>query len=186
MVSFLRGLGVEGATVLEVGGGVGQVQVELLRAGAARTTNLELSPEYEDEAAKLLREAGFEGRVERRIHDIAVEPGGVAQADFVVLNRVVCCYPEPDRLLGAAADHARRAVVFSHPPRNPVSRAIVGAENLFFRVSGQTFRTFAHPPGAMLAVLEKRGFRRAYQHRGMVWHIAGLERQPVPADRRSV
>src|SRR5262245_42486040 len=67
MVSFLRGLGVDGATVLEIGGGVGEIQIELLKAGAARATNLELSPAYDEEARTLIREAGFEGRVERRI-----------------------------------------------------------------------------------------------------------------------
>jgi hypothetical protein len=47
----------------------------------------------------------------------------VAPADLVILHRVVCCYPDYERLLTAAADHARRALVFSYPPRNPLSRA---------------------------------------------------------------
>jgi hypothetical protein len=35
--------------------------------------NLELSSAYEEEAGRLLREAGLEGRAERRLHDIAVD-----------------------------------------------------------------------------------------------------------------
>src|SRR5205823_268190 len=138
--------GVEGASVLEIGGGVGEIQLELLARGAARATNLELSPGYDDDAVRLAREAGVEDRVERRLHDIAVDPGGVEPVDVVVLHRVVCCYPDYERLLGAAADHARRLLVFSHPPRNPISRAIVAAQNLAFRARGSDFRTFAHPP----------------------------------------
>jgi hypothetical protein len=46
MVQFLHERGIEGASVLEVGGGVGEIQVELLQAGAARAQNLELSPVY--------------------------------------------------------------------------------------------------------------------------------------------
>ena len=53
MVGFLRERGMDGASVLEIGGGVGAVQLELLKAGAARTTNLELSPEYEEAAGEL-------------------------------------------------------------------------------------------------------------------------------------
>ena len=49
---------------------------------------------------------------------------GASTADVVVLHRVVCCYPDYERLLGAAADHSRRLLVFSHPPRNVASRAI--------------------------------------------------------------
>jgi magnesium-protoporphyrin O-methyltransferase len=176
MVEFLQSRGLEGATVLEVGGGVGEIQIELLKRGAERTVNLELSAAYEKEGEQLAREAGVGSRVERRLLDIAVEPGEVEPADIVVLHRVVCCYPDYERLLGAAGDHARRLLVFSHPPRNPVSRSIVAAQNLGFRLMRREFRTFAHPPAEMVAVLERRGLRPVFTHRGVPWQVAGLQR----------
>jgi 2-polyprenyl-3-methyl-5-hydroxy-6-metoxy-1,4-benzoquinol methylase len=116
MVEFLQGLGLEGASVLEIGGGVGEIEIELLQAGAARAQNLELSPAYEQQARTLAAKEGVQGRLDWRLHDLAQDPGGVAPADLVVLHRVVCCYPDYARLLGAAADHARRALVFTiHP-----------------------------------------------------------------------
>jgi 2-polyprenyl-3-methyl-5-hydroxy-6-metoxy-1,4-benzoquinol methylase len=176
MISFLEQHGIEGASVLEIGGGVGELQIELLKRGAARTVNLELSPAYDEEAADLLREARVEDRAERRLHDIAADPEGVESADVVVLHRVVCCYPDYERLLGAAAERARRLLVFSYPPRNAISRLILAAQNLFFRLQRKEFRTFAHPPAQMIAVLEQRGLRLAYAHRPLLWQIAGLER----------
>jgi hypothetical protein len=74
MVDFLTDAGIEGASVLEVGGGVGELHVELLKRGARRAVNLELSPGYDEEARRLLADAGLEDRVERRLHDIAVDP----------------------------------------------------------------------------------------------------------------
>ena len=176
MVAFLAERGIDGADVLEVGGGVGDVQLELLRLGAAHTINLELSPGYDEEAERLVDEAGFEGRSERRLHDLAVEPEGVERADVVVLHRVVCCYPDYERLLGAAADHARHLLVFSYPPRNALSRLLLGAQNLLFRIQRREFRTFTHPPARMLAVVQERGFVQTYAHRPMIWQIAGFER----------
>jgi 2-polyprenyl-3-methyl-5-hydroxy-6-metoxy-1,4-benzoquinol methylase len=176
MVAFLERQGIEGASVLEVGGGVGEIQLELLKRGAAHAVNLELSPAYDAEAGRLLREAGFEERVERRLHDIAVAPEAVEPADVVVLNRVVCCYPDYERLLGAVAEHARRLVVFSYPRRNAVSRSLVAALNLAFRLRGKEYRSFTHPPAAMLAVLAERGLRTTFAHRGLAWQVSGLER----------
>jgi magnesium-protoporphyrin O-methyltransferase len=176
IVRFLESRGIEGATIMEVGGGVGEIQLELLKRGAARAVNLELSPAYDGEAARLLDEAGVRDRAERRLHDIAADPDGVAPADVVILNRVVCCYPDYERLLGAAADHAGRLLVFSHPPRNAISRLIVAGQNLGFRLKRSEFRTFAHPPAAMHAALEARGLHRTFTHRGRVWQIAGAER----------
>jgi magnesium-protoporphyrin O-methyltransferase len=176
MADFLRDRGIEGATVLEIGGGVGEIEIELLKAGAERAQNLELSPGYEEEARKLAEEAGVGGRVDWRIHDIAEDPGAVEPADIVVMHRVVCCYPDFERLLVAAADHARGALVFSYPPRNAVSRAFYGVFNLVMRLMRSSFRGFAHPPGAMLAVLEGRGLQRTYEHHVGIWRVAGLER----------
>jgi hypothetical protein len=177
MVAFLDAQGVAGGTVLEVGGGVGDIQIELLKRGASRSTNLELSPAYDEQAQRLLAEAGLEGRTERRLHDIAVDPEGVEPADVVVLHRVVCCYPDYERLLSAAAGRTRRVLVFSHPPRNVIARAIVLAENALFRLRRSEFRTFAHPPAAMLAVLKECGLEQEYAHRGLVWSIAGLQKR---------
>ena len=113
----------------------------------------------------------------RRIVDIAANPDDVEPADVVVLHRVVCCYPDYDRLLAAAADHAKSLLVFSYPPRNPVSRALVAAQNAFFKVSGKSFRTFAHPPDRMLGVLHHRGLADGVHAPGRIWHVAGLRRQ---------
>jgi magnesium-protoporphyrin O-methyltransferase len=176
MVDLLAQRGVQDATVLEIGGGVGEIQIELLKRGAASATNLELSSAYDAEARQLLAEASLTGRVERRLVDIAANPAAVEPADIVVLHRVVCCYPDYSTLLAAAADHARQQVVFSYPPRNLVSRAVVGTQNLLFRLLRRDFRTFAHPPTAMLAVLAEHGLSSVAAHRGSVWQIGAGSR----------
>ncbi|MGH3458884.1 class I SAM-dependent methyltransferase [Aeromicrobium sp.] len=175
IVSFLAEQGVEGATVLEIGGGIGDIHVELLRRGASRATNLEISTSYEDEAASLLESAGLRDRVDRRFLDVAQEPEAVEQADIVVLHRVVCCYPDHARLLGAAASKAGRVLVFSHPPRNVVSRAALWLDNQGRKWRGETFRSFAHPPAEMMAVLARAGMRDTYRWRGFGWRVVGLE-----------
>jgi magnesium-protoporphyrin O-methyltransferase len=176
MLGFLEEHGIQGASVLEIGGGVGELQIELLKRGAASTVNLELSPGYEEEAARLLREFGVEERATRRLHDIASDPAEVEAADVVVLHRVVCCYPDYERLLGAAADRARRLLVFTYPPRNVLSRLMLGTQNLLFRLRRREFRVFAHPPERMVAVVEERGLQQEYAHHPLVWQIAGFER----------
>jgi magnesium-protoporphyrin O-methyltransferase len=174
MVAFLTEQGVEGATVLEIGGGVGDLHLELLRRGAARATNLELVDSYDADARALADEAGLGDRVTRRLVDLAADPDAVDAHDIVVLHRVVCCYPDHERLLGAAAGHARRLLVFSHPPRNVGIRAIVAAENMLFRLRRTPFRTFAHRPAALVASAEQGGLRATYRHRGLAWHVVGL------------
>jgi magnesium-protoporphyrin O-methyltransferase len=183
LVGFLTERGIEGATVLEIGGGVGQVHLELLRRGAARVVNLELATSYEAEAAELLESSGMQGRVERRFLDIAQAPDEVEAADVVVLHRVVCCYPDYERLLAAAASKAGRLLVFSHPPRNAVSRAVIAMDNFGRRLKGDGFRAFVHPPEKMVGVLADAGLRPAFTWRGLGWCVVGVERVEVAAER---
>jgi magnesium-protoporphyrin O-methyltransferase len=176
MVAFLREHGVEGGTVLEIGGGVGALQLELLAAGAERTTNLELSPEYEESAQALLRERGLEDRVDRRVGDVIAEPALAGPADAVLMHRVVCCYPDYDALVGAAAERTRRYLVMSFPRDRALFRAGARVLNLWFRLRRWEYRTFIHPPAAILAAAERRGLRLAAESRGGIWQVAALER----------
>jgi magnesium-protoporphyrin O-methyltransferase len=139
-------------------------------------TNLEISEGYEASAAALLAATGMTDRVDRRLLDIARSPDEVEAADIVVLHRVVCCYPDYERLLRAAGSHARRLLVFSHPPRNPLSRVVIGWDNLMRRLRRNAFRAFVHPPAAMVAVLREHGLTPHYHHRGLAWELVGLER----------
>ncbi|HXV32404.1 MAG TPA: class I SAM-dependent methyltransferase [Gaiellaceae bacterium] len=176
MVRFLEERGVEGVSVLEIGGGVGAIQVELLEAGAATATNLELSPEYEEEAATLAREHGVEERVERRLGDVVQAPALAGEADAVVMHRVVCCYPDYDALVGAAAERARRYLVMSFPRPRWAVRTGLGALNLVARLLRWEYRTWVHPPEAIVAAAERRGLALAAESSGKVWQVAALER----------
>ena len=176
VVELVRRHGVDGATVLEIGGGVGAIQLELLKAGAARTTNVELSRAYDRYAEDLAREAGVADRVTRLLADVASDGAAVAPADVVVMHRVVCCYPDYEALVGAAATRANRLLVLTYPPRNPVSRVVVAAMNAFLRIARREFRTFAHPPRAVRAVAVAHGLRVVAKDRKRVWLITALER----------
>ena len=176
IADFLRERGVEGASVLEIGGGVGAIQIELLRAGAARTVNLELSPEYEGAAGELLREAGLEEGVERKLGDIVRQTDLAGPADAVVMNRVVCCYPDPDALVGAAAERTRRFLVMSFPRDRRITRTALAVANLGARLMRWDFRAWVHSPAAILAAAERQGLRAAGESRDTFWQVAALER----------
>ena len=177
VLDFATRVGLDGASILEIGGGIGDIQLEALKRGAVKTTNVELSSAYESEAGRLLDEAGLRDRVTRMLGlDLAGTPEAVAPADIVVLHRVVCCYPDYERLLSAAAGRGRRAVVFSHPPRNLVTRVMSRVSNAVYSLTGNPYRAFAHSPDAMIAVLRRSGFEPRYRERSGPWHVVGAVR----------
>ena len=176
IVELVRRRGIEGKTVLEVGGGIGAIQLELLRAGATRTVNAELSPAYEPFAAELLRANGLDKRVDRRILDFAEQAGELQPADVVVLHRVVCCYPDYETLVGAAADHARGQLLLTFPRDVWWMRLGLGTINRLQRLRRKAFRVYLHAPAAILDVASSHGLETATRERGRLWELVSFER----------
>ena len=168
--------GVDGASVLEIGGGVGQVALELLKEGAGSAEVVELLPGYEPFVRELASEAGVGERMSFRTADLVADPASVGPVDIVVLNKVVCCTPDGVALAGIAASLARRALVLSFPRGVWWARAGLGAVNLYLRLRGRRFRVFVHPQAAIEGAVEARGFIRASERNGPMFRIAAFER----------
>jgi SAM-dependent methyltransferase len=168
---------VRGASVLDIGGGLGTLGIELLEAGAAKATNVELSPGWEDAATALLAEHHLGDRVERHVGDFVADEELVQPHDVVVLHRVVCCYPDVEALVGTAAGHARQRLLLTYPRERALSSVGVRAVNLWLRLTGCGFRTYAHPVASILEAAARQGLElesRAPQ--GPVWENAAFVR----------
>jgi hypothetical protein len=177
LVDEVGARGVEGATVLEPGGGVGAIDLELLKRGADKATVVELSHGYDDEAAALAREAGAEERIERRHGDFVEQASLVGEADVVVMHRVVCCYPDPERLVGAAAERTRRLLALSFPRDTWWLRAGSRVANVFFRLIGG-IETYIHPPDVVERSAERAGLTTVlHEPDGRIWRVAVFERR---------
>jgi magnesium-protoporphyrin O-methyltransferase len=168
--------GLEHATVLEIGGGIGQVLLQLLAGGARAGEVVELVPAYEQEAAALAAEAGVGERASYRTADLVADPAARREADVVVLNKVVCCTPDGIELAGIAAGLARRTLVLSFPRGVWWVRAAFGGANLVFRVRRRRFRTFVHSPEELRAAIERHGLEPASTRDGPLFRIAAFER----------
>lgn len=176
IVDFLKKQGVERRTVLEIGGGIGAIQIELLKAGAARAVSVELTPTYEEVAAGLLREAGLSDRVERRVMDFAETADQFESADVVIMNRVICCYPDMPRLAGAAADHARRMLVMSFPKKAWWTTVGLTLANSLLWAMRREFHVFLHPPKKIIATSQQHGLEPILDAPGLLWTVAALRR----------
>lgn len=175
MVDYISARGMQGRTVLEAGGGIGAIQIELLRAGAEKTTNVELSGGYEKVAAELLEQEGLSDRVDRHVGDFT-DLAPDLRADDVVLNRVICCYPFMDRLMNAAVSSSGRFVAATFPRDHIFGKVGVSMSNAFCRVRGVDFRSFIHPPEQIERAATTAGFQVVFRDRDLTWNAVVFER----------
>jgi hypothetical protein len=168
--------GIAGARVLEIGGGIGTIQAELLESGADRGEVVELVSAYEPYARELAREKGLEARTAFRVADVLESPGSVDPATVVVLNRVVCCSPDGVRLAGAAARLTVQTLVLSFPRDRALVRVGLRLMNAWLRLLRRTFRVYLHKPAALVAAAEVEGLHLVESGGGRLWEFAALRR----------
>jgi magnesium-protoporphyrin O-methyltransferase len=165
-----------GARVLEIGGGIGAIQAELLEAGAASGEVVELVAAYEPFARELARDKGIDDRTSFRVDDVLGEDASVEPADVVVLNRVVCCSPDGVSLAAAAARLSRRTLALSFPRDRILVRAGLAVLNGSMRIFGRSFRVFLHPRAALVEVAQAEGLRLAETGRTPAWELVVFRR----------
>ncbi len=176
MVAIASEPGVEGARVLEIGGGIGALQAALLDAGAEQGEVVEVVAAYEPYARELARERGLEDRTSFRVLDVLEEPDAVEPADVVLLNRVVCCSPDGVELARRSAALSTRTLVLSFPRDALWVRLGMRVLNAGFAVFGRSFRIFAHPRRALVAAAEGEGLSLAGGWRGALWELTTFRR----------
>jgi magnesium-protoporphyrin O-methyltransferase len=173
LLAMLREQGVSGASVLDIGGGVGAIQHELLDSGAAHAVGVDASPAYLRAARQEGERRGHLDRMSTRHGDFVQVAEDVPDADVVTLDRVICCYPDMEALVGASAERARRVYGLVHPRDRWWTRAGVAAGNLALRLARKQFRAYVHPVGAVDAVAGADGLTlRSRESVGAVWQVA--------------
>ncbi len=170
---------VDAETMLEVGGGIGALQVELLRRGLATALAVDLSSAYEAESGEILARAGFANRVVRRWGDFVALAPELDRADLVVMHSVVCCYPDLERLVGAAADKADRYLVISYPKDAWWSRSFAAVQNSWYRTVMRTdFRFWIHSPDRIHGVAGDHGLELFREESATIDVLAVYRRLP--------
>ena len=181
LLGLLDDVGAEQPTLLELGCGTGALTVELLGQGATSADGFDLSAGAIDVARRRAEEAGVAERVHFALADAA--QAELTAHDWVVLDRVICCYPDVDRLLGNAVPAAHRRLAFSVPARRGwrglISRLVVSAENATNRLRRYPCPGYVHDIDQIERRLADAGFRRLRHATVGLWYAAVFER---PAD----
>jgi 2-polyprenyl-3-methyl-5-hydroxy-6-metoxy-1,4-benzoquinol methylase len=171
LITELQRWPLEGASILDVGGGIGVIDMELADSGAGSATVVEASPAYFEVARNDVESRYGSRSTQFVVGDFVAMAPTLSDADVVTLDRVVCCYPDAETLLRGAAQRTRRLLAFTYPRNRWYVRAFIALENSWRRLRGKPFRAFLHPPERMHAVLETAGLVRAARQGTAVWMV---------------
>jgi magnesium-protoporphyrin O-methyltransferase len=171
IVTAVRGLGLRGASLLDIGAGIGAIHHELLGESVAAATHVDAAPAYLEAARAEAEGKGHGAQVEFVQGDFVDVADRVSPADVVTLDRVVCCYPDYSALLSRSAAKCRAALALSYPRDRWYVRLAVGLFNLVRRIRRDSFRVFVHPEAAIRRTLADAGLRPDGGRTLFIWQV---------------
>ena len=180
LIEALRADGVEGATLLDIGGGIGAIQHELLEAGVTHVTAVDASAPYLNAAREEGQRREHGDRATYLHGDFVHLADSVPPVEIVTLDRVINVYPDWERLLGLAAALAGRLLGLVYPRDTHMVRFIVLAMNLV-HLRRKPVRAFIRSSDAIERVAREHG-RAGHSSR----RRAGLARRHLPTCPRGI
>lgn len=171
LVDALEEQGLDGRSLLDVGGGMGALTIELIKRGISRATFNEASTAYLEAAAAEAKRQGLADRV-TLLHGNVVAMGERLQpADVVTLDKVVCCYDDMPGLITATATRAGELYGLVYPRDNWLVKAGFRFENLRHRLKGSTFRVYVYSTKEVDGLIRQNGFQMRARRTTGTWQI---------------
>lgn len=176
IIDAMKVQGIEGLNLLDVGGGIGAIQHQLIAAGVNQATDVDASQAYLQAARDEAARRGLAERVDFIHGDFVQLAAQIPPTDIVTLDRVVCCYADMEKLVGLSAARAKKLYGLVYPRDAWWVKIGIKIINLFFRIRKSTYRSYVHPTQAVDAVVRGQGLKRRSIRQTWVWQVVVYSR----------
>ena len=164
--------GVQGLDFLDIGGGIGAIQYDLIKAGASNGTSIEASSAYIDLVKEVTLQNGLDERVDFKHGDFTKTASDVDTADIVTLDKVICCYDNMSELVMLSSKLARKIYAVIYPRDVWWTKLALPMMNFYPRLKGSSFRVFIHPTKKVEKIIFGNGLKRNYYATTLFWQVA--------------
>ena len=172
LVQALLAEGVEGLSLLDIGGGAGAIQHELLKHNVSSATNFEASKGNIEACRDEAERQGYGEAITHLHGDFAEIEGEVPPADIVTLERVISCYPDMEGLISPSCAKSGQLLGLVYPHEAWwVKLGIKYILNLGLKLSRNPFRVFLHPTVEVEKVVKSHGFERRFFQKVGPWQV---------------
>ena len=169
LLDGLTAAGVAGASVLEIGCGTGELQRRVLAAGAVSAVGIDVAGGMIERAQAAAAQAGLEQRTTFLVGDAVERAAELPPAAVVVLDKVLCCYPEIETLLQVSLERTQRLYAVVVPRPHWLVAAVWRLAIAGFKLLRSSFHPFYHDWHAAATAISAAGFRRIFAAHTLAW-----------------
>jgi len=159
------------ASLLDIGGGIGAIAVELIKQGIGQVTAIDYSSGYMDVAKELSESENLSDQISYLHGDYVSLSDEIRNADIVTLDKSICCYPDYAAFVGKSVVKANRYYGIIIPRDTWWVKTGHAIGRFFSRMIGSKFRSFIHPVESIERIILESHFDRVYMEFQREWMI---------------
>jgi magnesium-protoporphyrin O-methyltransferase len=171
LLEALKRESITGMTLLDIGGGVGALQHELLKNGVTEVTSVDASSAYLEMSREEAKRQGHSNLLKQYHGDFVKVAKEINDADIVTLDRVICCYDDMENLVKLSASRAKKFYGAVYPINNWWNSFMTATQNFYRRIIRCQFRVFNHSTETIEKLIRNEGLEKYFSHKTFVWQI---------------
>ncbi|MFK5889365.1 MAG: methyltransferase domain-containing protein [Flavobacteriaceae bacterium] len=163
LTEAFKKLDINNLSLLDIGGGVGPIPLELIPQGLSKVTDVDASEGYINVAKSEAKKRDYKEKINYLTGDFTDVHSQIEAHDIVTLDKVICCYPFVENLLKTSLSKAKTYYALVYPQANFLSRTTVWFLNMTLKIRGNPFRTFIHDQKVIDRLIASAGFTEIYK-----------------------
>lgn len=176
LIGAIKKMGVVDKTLIDVGGGIGAIPLQLFKSGLRKSVNIDASHPYQIAAKEEAAKQGIADKSQFYYGDFTNLAPELEPADILTLDKVICCYPNMERLLHHSLQKTTKTIGIVIPRENVITKSAFTLGNLWFSLRGSEFRTYLHPFSQMKAIIHSKGFHKKMEKTTFLWRVVVFQK----------
>ena len=171
LIDFFVNEGIKGKSLLDIGGGVGTIQHELLKSGMVSAISVEASSAYSEVSKDEAKRQGHTERIQFHHGNFVDLAPKIPMTDVVTLDRVICCYHDMEKLVNSSLSHAKEYYAVIYPPDTWWMKIGIAIGNFIQWIKRSNYRGYVHSKKALHKVVETHNFQLCFFQKTAFWQV---------------
>ncbi len=177
IIEQLNNLDTQGKSLIDIGAGIGAIQWWFLNNGGSKTTDIDASSGYLAKAEKHAKEKGWQDQTQFLMGDCTDVYPQTEKADFITLDKVICCYPNYKDILESTCKKQPQYISLSYPKDGFISDGVRTLGALVLMLTKNSFRPFVHKVKDVRQLFKNNGYERVAYQLAFPWHVETYKRK---------
>ena len=176
LINRISNKNINGNTLLDVGGGVGIIQYELLKNGISKAVSIDASSGYHKIAVETAEKLNLNDAITNIHGDFANENINPDPVDIVTMDRVICCYPDMKHLVEKSANACKHIYGLVFPRETFLFKLGIPIINFIMKIRKIPFRVFLHKTDEVHSIMSDNRFSLKDEYHSLLWQVKIYEK----------